>query len=61
MTSTLHLGDCLKVMRTMADNSVDAVVTDPPYYRVKGEDWDRVGTQSLKTVQPDLFGSGLAA
>jgi site-specific DNA-methyltransferase (adenine-specific) len=41
MTSTLHLGDCLEVMRTMPDASVDAVVTDPPYYRVKGEDWDR--------------------
>jgi site-specific DNA-methyltransferase (adenine-specific) len=24
----------------MADNSVDAVVTDPPYYKVKGEAWD---------------------
>jgi len=23
--------DCLKVMRTMPDNSVDAIVTDPPY------------------------------
>jgi len=41
MTSTLHLGDCLDVMRTMPDCSVDAVVTDPPYYRVKDEDWDR--------------------
>ena len=40
MTSTLHLGDCLEVLRTMPDNSVDAVVTDPPYYRVKHEDWD---------------------
>ncbi len=38
---TLHLGDCLEVMRTMADCSVDAVVTDPPYFRVKDEDWDR--------------------
>lgn len=26
---TLHLGDCLEVMRGMADKSVDAVVTDP--------------------------------
>lgn len=25
------VGDCLDVMRTMADNSVDAIVTDPPY------------------------------
>ena len=28
---TLHNGDCLEVMRTMADNSVDAIVCDPPY------------------------------
>jgi DNA modification methylase len=28
---TLHLGDCLDVLRTMPDCSVDAVVTDPPY------------------------------
>ena len=34
-------GDCLDVMRGMADNSVDAVVTDPPYFKVKGDAWDR--------------------
>jgi site-specific DNA-methyltransferase (adenine-specific) len=28
---TLLQGDCLEVMRGMADNSVDAIVTDPPY------------------------------
>jgi DNA modification methylase len=28
---TLHHGDCLDVMRTLPDASVDAVVTDPPY------------------------------
>jgi DNA modification methylase len=27
----LYHGDCLEYMRTMADGSVDAVVTDPPY------------------------------
>ena len=31
MTVSLILGDCLEVMRTMADKSVDAVITDPPY------------------------------
>jgi site-specific DNA-methyltransferase (adenine-specific) len=41
MSHTLHLGDCLDVLRTMPDCSVDAVVTDPPYYRVKDADWDR--------------------
>ena len=28
---TLHHGDCLAVLRDMPDNSVDAIVTDPPY------------------------------
>jgi adenine-specific DNA-methyltransferase len=37
----IMLGDCLDVLRTLPACSVDAVVTDPPYYRVKDEDWDR--------------------
>jgi len=28
---TLYHGDCLDVLRTLPDASVDAVVTDPPY------------------------------
>ena len=31
MSSKLYLGDCLEIMRTMPDKSVDAVITDPPY------------------------------
>ena len=31
MTVELHLGDCREVLATLPDNSVDAVVTDPPY------------------------------
>jgi len=27
-------------MREMDANSVDAIITDPPYYKVKGEAWD---------------------
>src|ERR1700753_3038854 len=27
----LHLGDCIAGMRSMADGSVDCVITDPPY------------------------------
>lgn len=27
----LHLSDCLEVMRSMPDNSVDLIFTDPPY------------------------------
>lgn len=31
MTYEIHVGDCLDVLRAMPDNSVDAIVTDPPY------------------------------
>lgn len=38
---TLHHGDCLEVMRTMPDASVDAIVTDPPYgLGFMGKHWD---------------------
>ena len=38
---TLHLGDCLDVMREMPDASVDAVVTDPPSaISFMGKSWD---------------------
>ena len=36
----LHNVECLEFMRTMPDNSVDAIVTDPPYFGVKDDDWD---------------------
>lgn len=34
-------GDCLAVLATLPDASVDLVLTDPPYFRVKDEPWDR--------------------
>ncbi|HGM4821476.1 TPA: site-specific DNA-methyltransferase [Pseudomonas aeruginosa] len=38
---TLHLGDCLLVLKTFPDNSFDSVVTDPPYgIRFMGKAWD---------------------
>ncbi len=40
-TVTLHHGDCIEVMRGMADASVDAIVTDPPYgLEFMGKEWD---------------------
>lgn len=37
----LHHGDCIEVMRTLPDASVDAVVTDPPYgLEFMGKEWD---------------------
>lgn len=41
MTSKVICGDCVEVMRGMPAQSVDLIVTDPPYFKVKGEAWDR--------------------
>jgi site-specific DNA-methyltransferase (adenine-specific) len=41
MTHDLRFGDCLDVLRTLPDCSVDAVVTDPPYgLAFMGKRWD---------------------
>ena len=40
----LHHGDCLEVLRALPDNSVDSVVTDPPYgLEFMGKGWDSFG------------------
>jgi site-specific DNA-methyltransferase (adenine-specific) len=37
----LRLGDCLEVLKTIPDNSVDSVVTDPPYgIGFMNKEWD---------------------
>ena len=42
MTVELHLGDCLSVMAELPENSVDTILTDPPYgLEFMGKDWDR--------------------
>ena len=39
--NTIICGDCLDAMRGMANGSVDAVITDPPYgLRFMGQRWD---------------------
>jgi DNA modification methylase len=44
---TLHAGDCLDVLPTVPDNSVDACVTDPPYgLEFMGKEWDKFKTYS---------------
>ena len=55
----LHHGDCLEVMRTMADCSVDAVVTDPPYgLAFMGKRWDydvpsvEIWAECLRVLKP---------
>ena len=42
MIKLIH-GDCLDVIRTIEDCSIDSVVTDPPYgLQFMGREWDRL-------------------
>jgi len=37
----LYHGDCLEIMATLDENSIDSIVTDPPYgLSFMGKDWD---------------------
>lgn len=39
--TTIHHGDCIEVMNQMPAESVDAIVTDPPYgLGFMGRKWD---------------------
>ena len=40
MTVTLHNGDCLEILPTLESDSIDLIVTDPPYNGVKDAEWD---------------------
>jgi site-specific DNA-methyltransferase (adenine-specific) len=55
--SKIILGDCLEVMRGMGDNSVDLVLTDPPYgidfqsnRRVKWQQKDKIANDKTPFV-----------
>ena len=55
----LHLGDCLEILSTMPEMSVDAIVTDPPYgLSFMGKKWDydvpdeAVWQECLRVLKP---------
>ncbi|SHF66025.1 DNA methylase [Desulfofundulus australicus DSM 11792] len=57
----LYRGDCREFLKTLPENSVDAVVTDPPYeLNFMGREWDRTGiafdpafwTEVLRVLKP---------
>lgn len=56
---TLHHGDCLKVLKDIADNSIDSVVSDPPYgLSFMGKKWDydvpsqEIWAECLRVLKP---------
>ncbi len=53
----LLLGDCLEQMRTLGDNSVDCIVTDPPYgWRFMGKAWDGADIEATYLRDKTLHG-----
>ena len=39
-TWAVHQGDALAFVQALPDSSVDAIVTDPPYFKIMQEAWD---------------------
>lgn len=37
----LHKTDCFTFLKSLADNSVDLIATDPPYFKVVAQGWDK--------------------
>jgi DNA modification methylase len=50
---TLHHGDCLDVLRTMPDASIDSIVTDPPYGIGFQSQWVERGRRKPKIAGDD--------
>lgn len=51
---TLYRGDCREVLPELA-GTVNLLLTDPPYSRVKSDDWDRCSHSELEALLRDVF------
>ena len=38
----LYNGDCLEIMKSIPDGSIELVLTDPPYNMGKSKEWDKI-------------------
>lgn len=53
----LYLGDCLEIMKTIPDESIDLVLTDPPY-GITACEWDIDISANLVTMWYELLRCG---
>jgi len=60
--NTISCGECLEVMKGMEDNSIDSIVTDPPYgLKFMGKTWDydvpsvEIWKECLRVLKPGGF------
>ena len=61
MTNQIIHGDCFEVMKSLSDNSFDAVITDPPYMTTDLH-FDKIGfnvdlwlQECLRVLKPDAY------
>ena len=59
---SIYLCDCLNMLDTIGDNSIDLLVTDPPYgMSFMGKDWDKavpsveIWKECLRVLKPGAF------
>jgi len=59
---TIYQGNCLEVMKTFPENSIDTILTDPPYgLKFMGKDWDHgvpgvpYWAEALRVAKPGAF------
>ena len=64
----LYNEDCLTALKKLSDNSIDCMVTDPPYgYSFMGKDWDKVvpsvdiWKECLRVLKPGAFAFVMSA
>lgn len=62
MSGKLYIGDCLEVLPTLEANSIDTIITDPPYgLSFMGKDWDRgvpgvhFWEEALRVAKPGAY------
>ena len=61
-------GDCLDALKNIEDDSVDQLVTDPPYgYKFMGKDWDKavpsveIWKECFRVLKPGAFAFVMSA
>lgn len=60
MINTVVNGDCLSVMRNFEDNSIDMILTDPPYgIDILNSEWDYEKIEKLKERSVDSVVKGM--
>ncbi len=56
MINDLHLGNCLEILPTLEENSIDTCITDPPYeLGFMGKDWDSAGISFQKETWEAVY------